>query len=230
MSYATIASITESQSLRRRLTAAAAEEHKTEPYEGWVSQHIWTLAASPGWAAAWESAEAGGITDPGASEGVITDPMILSAVQPIPPVPPTMVGPGSDHDDIASTDLDIVANPTSPWAEDEYATFSDGTFRWDGDSWVVWTSPEPDPLVITALSPDSASIQGVDFEGHIQGTGFTEDTEIIWNGAPEPTTFVSSTDVWTLVRPSVVTAPTVLDVYVVDNGSASNIVQFTWEA
>lgn len=89
MSYKTIAAITQSNSLIDRLTAAAAEQHKTEPYQSWVLQNIWTIAASPGWAAAWESAVAGGVTDPGAHEGVITDGMILATIQPLPPVPPT---------------------------------------------------------------------------------------------------------------------------------------------
>lgn len=88
MSYATIAAITQSGALYQRLTAAAAQEGKNPTSPGsWVSANIWTLAASPGWAAAWESAIAGGVTDPGANEGVITDGMILSAVQPIPATP-----------------------------------------------------------------------------------------------------------------------------------------------
>lgn len=86
MTYSDIATITESPSLRRRLTAAAAQEHKTPPYESWVAQNIWAIAASPGWADAWASAVAGGVTDPGANESVITDGMILAVVQPIPPV------------------------------------------------------------------------------------------------------------------------------------------------
>jgi len=70
-------------SLANRLTAAAAEENKTSPYEAWVSTRRWDLAATPGWAAAWESAVAGGDPDPGANELVITDGMILAAVQPM---------------------------------------------------------------------------------------------------------------------------------------------------
>jgi hypothetical protein len=41
------------------------------------------LAATPGWAEAWESAVAGGIVSPGSDPGVITDGMILAAVQPM---------------------------------------------------------------------------------------------------------------------------------------------------
>lgn len=88
MSYATIAAISQNGALYQRLTAAAAQEGKDDTSPGsWVSRHIWTLAASPGWSEAWESAEAGGVTDPGANEGVITDGMILAAVQPLPATP-----------------------------------------------------------------------------------------------------------------------------------------------
>lgn len=88
MTYATIAAITQSGALNQRLTAAAAQEGKDPTSPGsWVSANIWTIASSPGWSAAWESAVAGGVTDPGANEGVITDGMILAAVQPLPATP-----------------------------------------------------------------------------------------------------------------------------------------------
>lgn len=85
MTYANIAAITQSASLFSRLTACAAEENKTTPYSSWVSNHIWDIAATPGWAAAWGSALAAGVTDPGANEGVISDGMILAAIQPMNP-------------------------------------------------------------------------------------------------------------------------------------------------
>lgn len=269
MTYATIATIAYDQSLYRRLVASAAEEQKMPPFEQWVVNYRWELAATPGWAAAWESAVAAGNPDPGADETVITDGMILSAVQPMgePPVPPTpptvsaiepssavqggpdlevhLIGTGFTADSVivwnggdeptnfvSATDVWTTVKPstvTTPGSYPVYVRNADGQvsgivqFTFD-------PAPEPEPLTITALEPASASITDADFEGHIRGTGFTEATQIIWNGAPEPTTFIDSTDVWTLVKPSVVTAPTVLDVWVVDEGVASNIVQFTWEA
>jgi hypothetical protein len=84
MTYANIAAITQSVSLMNRITAAAAEEEKPIPYDAWVRERMWQFAASPGWAAAWGSALASGIVDPGASETVITDGMILAEVQPMP--------------------------------------------------------------------------------------------------------------------------------------------------
>ena len=80
MSYAIIHSMQASPSLRARITACSAQEGKTwaqisEPL------YFYKLAAQPGWAAAWASAQANQIADPGADAGVITDGMILSAVQ-----------------------------------------------------------------------------------------------------------------------------------------------------
>ena len=72
----------------RRSTATVAAEGRvsgtgdTEFAREWTTKRSWDLAATPGWADAWESAEASGITDPGASD-VITDAMILSRVQPL---------------------------------------------------------------------------------------------------------------------------------------------------
>lgn len=82
MSYLVISQITQSGSLQNRLTAAAAQEGKGAPdYASWVFAHIWDFASEPGWDAAWASAQAGGVTDPDSNEGVITDGMILAAVQ-----------------------------------------------------------------------------------------------------------------------------------------------------
>lgn len=83
MSYSSIANMADDVALNRRLTAAAAQEGKTKPYEDWVQQWRWDLASTPGWAEAWDSALAGGNQAPGDDPGVITDGMILAAVQPM---------------------------------------------------------------------------------------------------------------------------------------------------
>ena len=88
MSYSTQAEIQHSQSLTIRCTAAVASEVTSGGTEGdtavvgtWVSRRSWDIATTPSWDAKWESALAGGITDPGESESVITDEDILSRVQ-----------------------------------------------------------------------------------------------------------------------------------------------------
>jgi hypothetical protein len=102
MTYNTVADMAEDEALNRRVTAAVATEQIIDP-AAWLYPRMWQVAAQPGWAAAWESAVAGGITDPGANEGVITDGMILSAVQdiilqenppePVQPIEPPEEGP-----------------------------------------------------------------------------------------------------------------------------------------
>ena len=92
MSYNTIADIAGSGSFTRRLYAAAASEQIAD-FGRWVDENRWYLAASPGWAAAWESAVAGDNDDPGADDAVITDAMILSAVQDLHGGPPSAPPP-----------------------------------------------------------------------------------------------------------------------------------------
>lgn len=89
MSYRHIAAMTQSTSLRDRLSAAAAQEGASGGYENWVAVNIWDIVKAPGWAEAWSSALSAGISDPGRVESVITDGMILAVVQPlINPAPP----------------------------------------------------------------------------------------------------------------------------------------------
>jgi len=70
------------RNLLTRIMACAAQENKPQPQQ-WVQRFNWKLAASPGWDAAWDSAVASGIHDPGNDESVITDGMILAAVQSV---------------------------------------------------------------------------------------------------------------------------------------------------
>lgn len=89
MSYMSMYRITNSGSLRGRILACAAEQGKATESDGgsslniWVNQNIWSFATQPGWAAAWDSAEVAQNVDPGADPSVISDAMILSAVQPM---------------------------------------------------------------------------------------------------------------------------------------------------
>jgi len=91
MGYKSVADMAENFSLNRRLTAGAAKESIDNP-QGWVNIYRWEIASQPGWDAAWDSAVAGGVLDPGADEAVITDGMILSGVQAVwnanQPAPP----------------------------------------------------------------------------------------------------------------------------------------------
>lgn len=94
MTYKTVADMQEDYELRRRLVAACAVEKADEANpSGWVSDRIWDLVTQPGWADAYGYAKNAGNAHPGADEAVVTDGMILSALQAIEaaeaPAPPT---------------------------------------------------------------------------------------------------------------------------------------------
>lgn len=80
MSFRTQALLADDYSLQRRLAACAAKEGVPDPM-GWVQARAWTLSAQPGWDAAYQSAVEVGNASPGSTDTVITDGMILSAVQ-----------------------------------------------------------------------------------------------------------------------------------------------------
>lgn len=82
MSYLTQARLAADQVIMLRATACAVSEGVQDP-SFWVQQRSWQLSIQPGCDAAYASALAGGDPDPGGNESVITDGMILAAVQAI---------------------------------------------------------------------------------------------------------------------------------------------------
>jgi hypothetical protein len=85
--------------------------------------------------------------------------------------------------------------------------------------------PAPPPPTLTSINPittefapDAPSIVLV-----ATGTGFTEASTIIFNDIQQPTTFVSDTELQTLVNVSVVTAPATVPVLVrnIDGGDST---------
>ena len=84
MSYKTIYASANDQSLIGRVTAALAQEGHDNP--GLVlGEVIWPVCSAADIEAAYASAVAADNPDPGGDESVITDQMILSAVQANPP-------------------------------------------------------------------------------------------------------------------------------------------------
>lgn len=84
MAYSDIVEMAGSQSLFNRCVAAAAQQGEEQP-TGWVSNNIWHLAASPGWAEDWAYAkdtyQINGNPDLGARTDVIDEAQILASVQ-----------------------------------------------------------------------------------------------------------------------------------------------------
>lgn len=83
MSYYDVSVMARDGYLRERIAACAAEEGITSPQPTqWADDNQWRLAASPGWKEAWAHARTVGVIEHlGLDGGVISDGMILSAVQ-----------------------------------------------------------------------------------------------------------------------------------------------------
>jgi hypothetical protein len=88
MSYSTGHLISQDTDLRNRAAIAAAEQGVAAgEEEHWVYRNVRRLATQPGWGAAWESGLLArenpdhGLPPIGLDPAVITDGMILSAVQ-----------------------------------------------------------------------------------------------------------------------------------------------------
>jgi hypothetical protein len=89
MTYLTQSIIADDPYMRLRVASCAAQQGCAEDFG--IDPDFWALdwrrdwAASPGWDAAWESAVASGVVDPGREDVVITDAMVLSQVQAMMP-------------------------------------------------------------------------------------------------------------------------------------------------
>ena len=75
--------------------------------------------------------------------------------------------------------------------------------------------------VVTGMEPAAAVCGSADLTLHVQGTGFTPATVIVFNGLEEPTVYVSATEVTTGVKPSLFVVPATCPVSVV--GAASSV-------
>ena len=80
----------------------------------------------------------------------------------------------------------------------------------------------PKQPVLNSISPNNAVIGGEDLTMEVIGSGFLEESVIVFNGGEEPTTFVSATRLTTIVKPSTATTPGTYPVGVVGaDGEAS---------
>jgi hypothetical protein len=86
------------------------------------------------------------------------------------------------------------------------------------------------PPTLTSLSPDAAASGDADFVLHCRGSDFTPSSVIYFGPTEdEPTTFVSSTEVTTGVKPALF-EPAVVPVTVRTSGVSSNALDFTFTA
>lgn len=82
MSYHAIAIMSQDRGLSDRVAACAAVEGEADP-EVWVGAHRWQYSARQGWADAYTYALEAKTPAPGIDHAVISDAMILTAVQEI---------------------------------------------------------------------------------------------------------------------------------------------------
>lgn len=88
MSYSSLAALASDGAFRDRVAACAAEQQTQAGADlgglhptAWADQNLWQIAASPGFADAYQYAIDSGVQDPGGSAEVVTDAQILAAVQ-----------------------------------------------------------------------------------------------------------------------------------------------------
>jgi hypothetical protein len=84
---------------------------------------------------------------------------------------------------------------------------------------------EESPSTVTSIDPTTAEIGAADITLRVLGTGFNEQSVILFNNGEEPTTFVSVTEVTTTVKPSTASGPWTVPVGVKD---ATGTADFTF--
>lgn len=86
MSYASQAELARDPDFIARVAACAVVENPARAGNRpavWAEEHVWRIAAAPGFAAAYESAQVARVERPGRDPAVVTDAQILAAVQPL---------------------------------------------------------------------------------------------------------------------------------------------------
>jgi IPT/TIG domain len=89
--------------------------------------------------------------------------------------------------------------------------------------------PQAKP-VVTTLNPPSCAIGGPDFTLFISGENFSDKSEIVFAGYPEPTTLNGDGTLSTGVKPSLWGAPVVVQCGVRNGAQMSDMVPFEFTA
>lgn len=80
MAYSDVSALRYDGDYFNRVTACAATESIANP-DQWATDHVWQMAAMPGFGDRYASAIVNGVPRPGNDQSVISDGDILSAVQ-----------------------------------------------------------------------------------------------------------------------------------------------------
>jgi IPT/TIG domain len=92
--------------------------------------------------------------------------------------------------------------------------------------------PQLEAPTIISIEPDTLTVPGPDTEVVLTGTGFNENSQIMWNGSAEPTTYIDPEHLSTIAKPSTVEAelPFTLPVAVLNGSILSDPIEFTFTA
>lgn len=91
-------------------------------------------------------------------------------------------------------------------------------------------APPPTPT-LTSLDPASIALpQTNDVLLHIHGTNFMPSSQLLWNGGPDRATFISPTELTTIIRGGPATTPYSAEVKVLNAGVASNALTLEFTA
>jgi hypothetical protein len=90
------------------------------------------------------------------------------------------------------------------------------------------THAQPEPPVLTSISPDTAELNSADVTMTCTGSGFTESSVINFAGQDEPIVFVSDTEITTVVKPSLPWGAVTVPVLVKNGAEESAELSFTF--
>lgn len=74
---------------------------------------------------------------------------------------------------------------------------------------------------ITGLTPNAAVVEGAAFDLNVFGTDFVDGATVLWNGEPQPTVWVSATELWVAIPASAMVVQR--EVYIRVNNPAPNL-------
>jgi len=157
----------------------------------------------------------------------------------MPPVKPTALRPKTPQPRVGEN-VQVKPTPTQEETDLAAAGVYIERHEWDGSPLqnVHGTKPDlpevppgtlPPPTVapvLNSLTPNSAVVGSNDVTMTVNGTGFTSNSVIVWNGGDEPTTFVSATQVSTLVKPSTASGAFSVPITVRNGDKISNTLTF----
>jgi hypothetical protein len=87
---------------------------------------------------------------------------------------------------------------------------------------------QPATPVLTSISPNTAVLNDPDVTMTCTGEGFSESSVIVFAGQQEPITFVSETEISTVVKPSLPWGAVTVDVSVKNGTMESDTLEFTF--